>query len=156
MSTRSAPSRRAQNSSASAVAESSQCASSTTHSTVFSSAAAVSIDKRRDRHQERLDRGPVLLAERDPQRPGLRGGELLAQPHHREQQPVQGRERQRRLDLEPLGAQHQGLAGAGDQLLEQGRLADTRFTAHDQAARRPVPSLLEEPGQVRGLEVAAD
>ena len=44
-STRSAPSRRAQNSSASAVAESNQCASSTTHNTVLSSAAAVSIDK---------------------------------------------------------------------------------------------------------------
>ena len=43
-STRSAPSRRAQNTSASAVAESSQCASSTTHSTVFSSAAVVSRD----------------------------------------------------------------------------------------------------------------
>ena len=69
---------------------------------------------------------------------------------------MQGRERQRRLDLEPLGAQHQRLTGVGDQLLEQGRLADARFTAHDQAARRPVPSLLEKLGQVRGLEVTAD
>ena len=32
--------------------------------------------QRRDRDQERLDRGPVLLAERDTQRPGLRGGEV--------------------------------------------------------------------------------
>ena len=45
MATRSAPSRRAQNSSAPAVAGSSQCASSTTHSTRFSSAAAVSSDR---------------------------------------------------------------------------------------------------------------
>ena len=40
--------------------------------------------QRRDRHQERLDRGPVLLAERDPQRPGLGAGRSLAQPHHRD------------------------------------------------------------------------
>ena len=61
---------------------------------VLSSAAAVSIDRVATADQERLDRGPVLLAERDPQRPGLRGGELVTQPHHRAQQPVQRRERQ--------------------------------------------------------------
>ncbi len=81
---------------------------------------------------------------------------MLTQPHHREQQPVQGRERQRRLDLEALGPQHQRLACVRDERLEQGRLADTGFTVHDQAGRRPVPSLLEKSGQVRGLEVAAD
>ena len=69
---------------------------------------------------------------------------------------MQGRERQGRLGLEPLGAQHQDLTCAGDQLLEQGRLADAWFTADDQAARGPVTSVVEEFGQVRGLEVTAD
>ena len=83
-------------------------------------------------------------------------GSMLAQPHHREQQPVQGRERQGRLHLETLGPQHQDLTRAGNQLLEQGRLADTWFTPDHQAARGPVTSLFEKSGQVRGLEVTAD
>ena len=75
--TRSAPSRRAQNSSAPAVAGSSQWASSTTHSTRFSSAAAVSSDKVATPTRNGSTDGPVLLAERDPQGPGLRGREAL-------------------------------------------------------------------------------
>ena len=139
------------------MAGSSQCASSTTHTTRLSSAAAVSIDKRRDGHQERLDRGSVLLAERDPQRPRLRDRQLVAQPHHRTQQPVQRRERQRRLDLEALGAQHQRLAWrCVDELVEEGRLADAGLAADHQAAGRPVPRLLDEFGQVRALALAAD
>ena len=69
---------------------------------------------------------------------------------------MQGRERQRRFHLEPLGPQHQRLTRAGDQLLQQGRLADTWFTPDDQAARGPVTSLFEKSGQVRGLKVTAD
>ena len=114
MTTRSAPSRRAQNSSASAVAGSSQWASSTTHSTSVLLGRGGQHRQGRHPHQERLDRRPVLLAERHPQRPGLRGGKLVPQPHHRAQQPMQRRERQRRLDLEALGAQHRRVTGVGD------------------------------------------
>ena len=81
--------------------------------------------QRQGRHadQERLHRGSVLLAERHAQGPGLRDGELVAQPRQRAQQPVQRRERQRRLDLEALGAQHRRVAGVTRrQLVEQGRL----------------------------------
>ena len=64
-------------------------------------------------------------------------------------------ERQGRLDLESLGAEHQNPVGGGDQLLDEGRLADTWFTPDDHAARDPVTSLLEKLCQVRGLEVTA-
>ena len=97
--------------------------------------------QRRDRHQERLDRGAVLLPERDPQCPGLRAWEVLTQPHHREQHPVQGCERQRRLDLEPLGSQDQRLTCICDERFEQGRLAHTRFTVNYQTGRRSMPGL---------------
>ena len=69
---------------------------------------------------------------------------------------MQARERQRCLDLEALCPQDQCLTCLLDELLEEGRLADTGFTVHDQAGRRPVPSLLEKSGQVCALEVAAD
>ena len=112
--------------------------------------------QRRDRDQEGFDRRPVLLAEHDPQGPGLRAGEPVTQPVQREQQPVQGREGQRCLDLEPLGAQDGDLTRVRDQRLEQCRLAHTRFAVHDQTGRVAVPSLFEQLVQVRGLEVATD
>ena len=112
--------------------------------------------QRRNRDQERLDRRAVLLTERDPQRPGLRSRKLLAQAHDREQQSVQGREGEGRLDLETLGPQHEGITRARDQVLEQRRLADTRLTPDDQACRGPVSSALEEFCQTRRLRVATD
>ena len=123
---------------------------------MVSSAAAVSIDKVAIATRNGSIGGTVLLAERNPQRPSLWVREVLTQPHHRQQQPMQGRERQRRLGLQPLGAQDQRLACVGDQRFEEGRLADTGLAVDDQAGRGPVAGLLEEPGQVRGLEVAAD
>ena len=92
-------------------------------------------------HQERLHRRPVVLPERHSQRPGLRTGELLPQPRQGPQQTVERRERQRRLDLEPLRAQHRRVSGLDDELVQQGRLPHTRLAAHHQAAGRSVSRL---------------
>ena len=69
---------------------------------------------------------------------------------------MERRERQGCLDLESLGAEHQNPVCGGDQLLEQGRLADTGFTPDDQAARDPVTSLLEESVRCAVSRCAAD
>ena len=62
----------------------------------------------------------VLLAEHGPQRAGLRGREPVEDAEDRTQQPVQRRERQRRLGLHALGAQHPDVAaGVRDEVLEQ-------------------------------------
>ena len=57
----------------------------------------------RQRHQERLHRDVVLLAERDPQRSGLRCREPVESAEDGTQQPVQRGERQRRLGLHAPG-----------------------------------------------------
>ena len=95
--------------------------------------------QRRDRHQERLDRRARPPRRTPPAAPGPAGpGSSLAQSRQRAQQPVQRGERQRRLDLEPLGAQHRSRRRrAGHELVEQRRLADTGLAADDQAAGRP-------------------
>jgi len=95
--------------------------------------------QRRHPHQERLDRGALLLAERDAQGPRLGLGQSATEPGDRTQQPVQRRERQRRLDLQPLGTQHGGVAGTGHELVEQRRLADPGLAADDQRPRGPAP-----------------
>ena len=69
--TRSASRRLVANSSASVEAESSQCASSTTHTTGCSSAASVSIDKVATATRNGST-APDLLPERDPERVRLR------------------------------------------------------------------------------------
>ena len=107
-------------------------------------------------HQERLDRGALLLTERDPQGPRLRFGQSTAEPGDGTQQPVQRRERQRRLDLQTLGAQHGGVAGTCHELVEQRRLADTGLAAHDQRPRRPVPRPLDKRSQELPLRLATD
>ena len=98
--------RRAANSSASAEAVSSQCASSTTHNTGVVSAASLSMLSVARATRNGSSVGPVLLAERDPQRSGLRSRQPLEQRQHRPQQLVQPGERQRRLGLQPLRGQH--------------------------------------------------
>ena len=64
----------------------------------------------RERRQERLDRDVVRLAERGPQRSGLRRREPVEDAEDGTQQPVQRGERQRRLGLHALGAQHPHVA----------------------------------------------
>ena len=124
---------------------------------MLSSAAAVSIDNVATATRNGSIEGPSSSPNATRSARAWGAGSVLAQPHHREQQPVQGRERQRRLDLEPLGAQHRSPRSARcDERFEQGRLAHTRLTAHHQAAGRPVPRLLEERGQVRELVLTAD
>ena len=111
MATRSAPSRRAQNSSAPARGgvQPVRVVDDAQHEVLLGRGRQQR--QGRDAHQERLHRRPVVLAERHPQRSRLRSRELVAQPRQRAQQPMQRRERQRRLDLEPLGAQHGRLPG---------------------------------------------
>jgi hypothetical protein len=69
---------------------------------------------------------------------------------------VQGRERQRSLDLEPPCLQYQRVTCVCDERFDQGRLAHPRFTVHHQAGRGSVPGLREKGGQVRGFDVAAN
>ena len=71
-----------QKSSASAVAESSHCASSTTQSTVCSSAAVVSMDRVANATKNGSTAVTFLLTERDAQRPSLRCRKSVAQSHH--------------------------------------------------------------------------
>jgi hypothetical protein len=69
---------------------------------------------------------------------------------------MQRSERQRCLDLEPLGAEHQDPVCGGDQLLEQGRLANARLTPENQTPRDPVTSLPEKLRKPFGLGTTAD
>ena len=110
----------------------------------------------RHAHQERLHRRPVVLPERHPQRPGLRDGQLLPQPGQWAQQTMERRERQGRLDLETLRAQHRRVPGLVGELVEQGRLPHTRLAAHDQAASGSVSRLLDERSQEGPLGLTAD
>ena len=72
------------------------------------------------------------------------------------QQPVQRRERQRRLDLQTLGAQHGGVAGARHELVEQRRLADTGLAADDQRPRGALSRPLDKRSQELPLRLATD
>jgi hypothetical protein len=112
--------------------------------------------QRRHPDQERLDRGALLLAERDAQRPRLGLGQSTAEPGNRTEQPVQRRERQRRLDLQTLSAQHGGVAGTRHELVEQRRLADPGLAADDQRPRRPASRPLEKRSQELPLRLATD
>ena len=62
---------------------------------------------------------------------------------------MQRRERQRRLDLEPLRAQHQRLPAWRDERVEEGGLADARLAAHHHDCRPSRAAPLEERGQAR-------
>ena len=92
----------------------------------------------RERRQERFDRDVVGLAERGPQRAGLRCREPVEDAEHRTQEPVQRGERQRRLGLHALGAQHlHVVAGGRDEVLEQGGLPDAGLPVQKQGAGVP-------------------
>ena len=89
------------------MAASSQWASSTTHSTVLSSAAVVSSERVAMATRNGSMDGPSSSPNATRRARAWGAGRSVAQPHHRKQQPVQCRERQRCLDLQALGAQHQ-------------------------------------------------
>ena len=130
-STRSAPRRREQNRSTSAVAGSSQCASSTTHNTVCSSAAAVSSDSVATATRNGSTDGPSSSPNATRSARCCGAGRLVAEPHHRQQEPVECRERQRRLDLQTLGAQYGHFRGPGHKVVDERRLTDTWLATHD-------------------------
>ena len=98
----------------------------------------------RHAHQEGLHRRPVVLSQRHSQGPGLRGGQLCPQPGQWQQQTMERRESQGRLDLESLRAQHRRVRGLDGELVEQGRLPHTRLAAHDQAAGGSLSGLLDQ------------
>ncbi len=62
---------------------------------------------------------------------------------------MQRREREWRLDLEPLGAHHPRVADEARDLVDQRRLADARLSPYDQAAGRAVACPFDEVGQDR-------
>ena len=146
--TRSAPSLRAATSTASAVAWSSHCASSMTHSTVASSAASVSSDRVASAARNGSTADVVRLAERCPQRSGLRCREPVDDAKDRAQQPVQGGERQRRLGFDSLDAEHlHVVAGGRNQVFEQRGLPDTRFAVQQQHSGPATAGLVQERGE---------
>ena len=142
--TRSAPSRREATRTASAVAWSSHCASSMTHSTGASSAASVSTDRVASATRNGCDRDVVRLAERGPQRSGLRRRKPVEDAEDGAQQPVQRGERQRRLGLHALGAQHlHVVAGGRDQVLEQRGLPDAGLPVQQQRPGVPTAGAVQ-------------
>jgi hypothetical protein len=109
--------------------------------------------------QERLDRRPLLQPERHPQRARLRNRKPL-EAKHRPQQPVQRGERQRRLGLDAMGAEHtyarhvrRGLLGR-DQVLQESGLADPRLTQNHQDRGPPGPGMVRECGKPPAFHVA--
>ena len=152
--TRSAPSRREATRTASAVAWSSHCASSMTHSTGASSAASVSTDRVASAARNGSHRDVVRLAERGPQRAGLRCRESVEDAEDWSQQPVQRGERQRRLGLHALGAQHlHVVAGGRDEVLEQRGLPDAGLPVQQQGPGVPPAGAVQERGEPRLLVV---
>ena len=107
----------------------------------------------RDRHQERLDR-PHLLPERDPERARLWFRQPPDEIEDGSEQPVKRRERQRRLGLQTLGAQHPHVAHRGQDLRQESRLPNARFPMHHHAAGRPAAGVLNQCDQTRHLDVS--
>lgn len=67
---------------------------------------------------------------------------------------MEGRERQRALRLQPLGAQHPYVAHRGQDLRQESGLSHARFPVHHDAAGRSVAGVVDERGQSRQLEVS--
>ena len=106
----------------------------------------------REGRQERFDRDVVRLAERRPKRSGLRRRDPVEDAEDGTQQPVQRRERQRRLGLHALGAQHPHVAAGGrDEVLEQRGLPHARLTVQQQRAGAPAAGVVQERGEASPL-----
>src|SRR6266511_2712519 len=97
-----------------------------------------------DRDQELVGGWPGLEPECHSQRPCLRLGQAAGLVQDRAQEPVQGGVGQRGLRLHPVAAQHPHLLGPLAGVGQQGRLADARLTAEDQASALSAPSTLDE------------
>ena len=158
-STRSAPSRRAQNSSESALAASSQWASSTTHSTVVSSAAAVSSDRVATATRKGSTDGPSSSPNATrrarawgtgrPSRSRITGSSSRCSAANASGASV-SRPWVRNTHTSPASL----TAWRRDP--RAGRTCRPRFTADHHAARRSVPCPIQQFGQVRALPLAAD
>ena len=105
-------------------------------------------------HEERVEPVGLPLAERDTQRPLLGGGKPGDQAEHGTQQPVEGRERQRGLRLEPRGPQHPGPIGAGGGVVEQSGLAHPGAAADHDTRGAPLARGVEHGREEGSLRVS--
>ena len=105
----------------------------------------------RDPHQERLDRGPVLLAERHPQGPRLRSGRPSRSRVTGRSSRCSAANASGASTSSPWVRSTRGVAGTAHELVEQGRLADAGLAADHQRAGRPVvaPARRALPGAAR-------
>ena len=78
----------------------------------------------------------------------------LQEIEDRTEQPVERRERQRGLRLQPLGAKHLHITHRGQGLRQESRLPHARLPMHDDAAGRPVACGIDERDQAGQLDVS--
>ena len=111
--------------------------------------------QRRHSHEERLDSGSIVLAEGHRQGSRLRCRELFAQPREGSQQLVQGRERQRRLDLDTARDQVQATVTQAWGQLEAAKASITATQAQVAASEIALNGVREEArvGQRTTLDV---
>jgi hypothetical protein len=100
------------------------------------------------------------MPEHDPQRPGLRCGQPF-EVNHGTQQPVQRRERQRRLGLHSGGAQHARRRSVRrfplgrHEVAQEGGLADARLSLENQHAGLSGARLFHQGGKGSPLPLPA-
>ena len=98
----------------------------------------------RQTDQKAIRRRPGTDTERGQQRITLRNRETLDAIQHRRQQLMQPGERQLHLRLDTGGAHHPAARRLRDQVLQQRRLAHTRFAAHHQRPALTAANRLDE------------
>ena len=137
------------------MAGSSQCASSTTHSTSCSSAAAVNTVKVATPIRNGSTAGPSSSPNAIRSARACGGGSW-------DRSRVSGRSSrcsaayaQRRLDLEATRPQNGRRRSQTHELVQESGLADPRLAAHHDAAGRPVPRRLDRLGEECQLPLAA-
>ena len=151
MTTDSASSRRATNASACADARSSHCASSITHSSGWRSAASESRLKVARPTNRRSGTVPALRPNVVVSASRCGPGSRSSQSVQRRAELVQRRERELHLRLHAGHAQHAEVAGRLDRVLEQRRLADSRFAPQDEGFAAPGTRGREQLVQRRAL-----
>ena len=98
--------------------------------------------------EERFDRGAVVLAERDAQRTCLRDGEVVAQPGSLvSSRRCSAANANGASTSRPWVRSALRFAGLADEPLQEGGLADARFTTDHHAAGRTAPCPIKEFGQ---------
>jgi hypothetical protein len=110
--------------------------------------------QRSERHHERIELVALLLAERHPQRPPLRGRQRTQTVQRRTQQSVQRREREGGLRLQTGRPQHPEAAIARRDVVQQRRLAHPGLAPDQQARGLPCARGLEHLRESSSLHVA--